>query len=436
MKRSTNWRTLGMAGLVCLPALILVGLLVKYAVNVPFWDQWELVTIFEKWHAGTLGFADFFAQHNEHRVLFPRLIMFALAVATGWNTLYEVAVNVVLAAATFWFLWQVIKATFDSARIRFVAAASVSLVIFSPLQFENWMWGWQIQWFLNVLGLVVAVWALSAWQTKNKWAAFIVAVIAAGVATYSLASGFFVWLVCVPLLWFRKDLRPLLWAWVTAAAVVVGSHYIGYVDPAYHPSKLIFLKEPLNFIMYFLVYAGRPLIVDFLLSVPIFIAYGVVYASALAYLFKKHIRQVTTTLLPWLSIGLYGLLAAGSTSISRLGFGVEQAYSSRYSTLSSLLLIAGIVLLYKIIEQERAKAGVAVRRAVVVVLSGAMLLVGANYAKGIVQMHERNEHLTKVQTCARMAASADDDCLLFLYPNKEIVWERLQYLRAIHWGGL
>jgi hypothetical protein len=27
--------------------------------------------------AGTLGFADFFAQHNEHRILFPRLIFYS-----------------------------------------------------------------------------------------------------------------------------------------------------------------------------------------------------------------------------------------------------------------------------------------------------------------------------------------------------------------------
>jgi hypothetical protein len=435
MKRSMNWRALGIAGLVCLPAFVLVVLLAKYAVNVPFWDQWELVALFEKWHAGTLGFADFFAQHNEHRVLFPRLIMFGLAVATGWNTLYEVAMNVVLAALTFWFLWQILRATFTTVRMKIIAAAAVSAVVFSPLQFENWMWGWQIQWFLNVLGLVVAVWALSTWRAK-PWARFAVAAIAATVATYSLASGFFVWLVCVPLMWFAKDLRRLIGWWALAAAIVIGSHYIGYVDPSYHPSKLIFLKEPLNFIMYFLVYAGRPLIVDFLLSIPIFVTYAAVYASALVYTFKKHKALLTGVLLPWLSLGLYGLFAAGSTSISRLGFGVEQAYSSRYSTLSSLLLVAGIVLLCKIIEQERGKAGLVVRRVTTVALAGAMLLVGVNFAKGVVQMQERNVHLTKVQACAQTATSAQDNCLLLLYPNKDVVWERLEYLRSIHWGGL
>jgi hypothetical protein len=435
MKRSSNWRAIGIAGLICLPVLILVALLAKYAVNVPFWDQWELVTLFEKWHAGTVSFADFFAQHNEHRVLFPRLIMFGLAVATGWNTLYEVAMNVLLAAVTFWFLWQILRGTFTSGRMRSIAAISVSLVVFSPLQFENWMWGWQIQWFLNVLGLVVAVWALNTWRAV-PWAKFTLAAFAATIATYSLASGFFVWLVCLPLLWFNQDLRRVWWAWVLVAVAVIGSHYIGYVDPAYHPSKLIFLKEPINFIMYFLVYAGRPLIVDFLLSIPIFIAYVTVYLGALGYVYKKHKEQLTTTLLPWLCIGLYGLFAAGSTAISRVGFGVEQAYSSRYSTLSSLLLVAGIVLLCVIIDRERSKTGLVIRRVTAGLLVGAMVLVGANYAKGVIQMQERNVHLTKVQTCARTATSATDECLLLLYPNKEIVWERLQYMRSIHWGGL
>ena len=44
-----------------------------YGVNVPWGDQWDgMAPLFEKWFAGTLSFGDFWAQHNEHRCLFPR----------------------------------------------------------------------------------------------------------------------------------------------------------------------------------------------------------------------------------------------------------------------------------------------------------------------------------------------------------------------------
>lgn len=428
-------RRLGYVALVAAPAFFLGVLLVKYAVNVPFWDQWELVTLFQNWHFGQLSFADFFAQHNEHRVLFPRLIMFALAVATGWNILYEIAVNLVLALLIFWFLWLILQRTFVTTRMRVIAAAAVSLVVFSPIQLENWLWGWQIQWYLNVLGLVVSVWALYVWRTVT-WVKFVVAIAAAIIATYSLASGFFVWLVCIPLIWFNKDLRHLLWLWLGVAVVAVGSHYIGYIDPAHHPSKLIFLKEPFNFLLYSLVYIVRPLSVDYMVSIPVFVAYAVVYVGALGYIAKRYIEQITIALLPWLSLSLYGLCAAATTAISRLGFGIEQAYSSRYSTLSNLILIGGVVLLCKIIERERSEGGSKVHRAAIFLFAATIVIVVANFGKGAIQMHNRHTELVKMQHCARTATSSKDDCLLLLYPDKDTVWPRLEYLRSIHWGGL
>ena len=426
------WQRALIALVIFAPLVGLIAVLARYSVNVPFWDQWELPTLLEKVRAGTATFSDFFAQHNEHRILFPRLVMVGLALCTAWNVLYEIAANVVFAVGIFWFLWLIIKRTFASKKLQLATVGIMGLILFSPIQFENWMWGWQIQWYLNVLGLVMAVWALWAWRTTSSLAKLVVGMLGATLATYSLASGFIVWLVCLPLLWLSKDLRRLFWYWVGAALLVVGSHYVGYVDPAYHPSKLIFLSEPIQFMVYFLVYVGRPLTLDFLAGVPVALAYLAAIAVGYMHVFQAYRRELVGALLPWLCLGLYGLLAAVSTSISRLGLGVEQAYSNRYITLSMLLLMAFVVLLVKVYERS---PGV-VRRIAIAGLAVIVLLVGINYAKGIVQMKERKIHLLNVQHCAQTATSAADDCLLLLYPNKEAVWPRLQYLRSIHWGGL
>src|SRR5436189_3578557 len=74
-------RSLSLASLLLIAAPpLLIGLLIfRDGVDVPFWDQWDgTAPLFEKMAAGTLRFADFFAQHNEHRLLFPRLIFFGL----------------------------------------------------------------------------------------------------------------------------------------------------------------------------------------------------------------------------------------------------------------------------------------------------------------------------------------------------------------------
>src|SRR5437016_13840029 len=79
--------------LIAAPPLLIGFLILRDGVDVPFWDEWDgTAPLFEKMAAGTLGFADFFAQHNEHRILFPRLIFFGLGRLTHWNVRAELFV--------------------------------------------------------------------------------------------------------------------------------------------------------------------------------------------------------------------------------------------------------------------------------------------------------------------------------------------------------
>src|SRR5438132_10662621 len=76
--------------LIAAPPLLIGFLILRDGVDTPFWDEWDgTAPIFEKMAAGTLGLADFFAQHNEHRILFPRLIFFVLGRLTHWNVRAE-----------------------------------------------------------------------------------------------------------------------------------------------------------------------------------------------------------------------------------------------------------------------------------------------------------------------------------------------------------
>lgn len=418
----------GVIALVAAPLLGLVILLSKYAVDVPFWDQWELVPLISNMLHGTLTFAQLFAQHNEHRIFFPRLIMLGLAALTHWNTMYEVATNVALAVGTFCLLAVLAWRTFTTNATRIAVIIGMSIMIFSPAQYENWMWGWQIQWFLNVLGLVTAVWAWGAWRAKTPLK-FAVAAVGATVATFSLASGFLVWFVCLPLL-VSKDMRRWLWLWLALGLAATAAYYIGYQQPA-DSSGLYFISHLPQFFAYIFTYLALP--VSFQQSTALFV--GVLYvatALSLLWLGWRHKLAWLKPLLPWLSIGLYGLFGALTTAVSRVGFGVEQAYSSRYQTISCLIAIALFVAGIKLWELAPKK----LRRQLLIVGLLFGLLVSANYAKGVVGMRGRHTWWVTAQQCARSAQSAKDPCLTSVYPNATVLWPRLEYLRSIHWGGL
>ena len=73
----------------------------RFSVDVPFWDQWELVPRLQHLYAGTITLDDLWQQHNEHRKVFPILWMLVLAGLSDWNVHLEIATNVALGAGMF-----------------------------------------------------------------------------------------------------------------------------------------------------------------------------------------------------------------------------------------------------------------------------------------------------------------------------------------------
>ena len=89
--RASKW----IAGAACLGApLSIAWLIVRYGVNVAVQDQIRIGAFLVRNHDRFFpALADLFAQHNESRKIFPRLIFFYLARLTHWNVKYEMAVS-------------------------------------------------------------------------------------------------------------------------------------------------------------------------------------------------------------------------------------------------------------------------------------------------------------------------------------------------------
>jgi len=125
------------------PIVCLIASVAIYKVDVPHWDQWCLVPYLDKYFSGTLTLRDLWAQHNEHRLLFPRIIMILLAAYTGWNISYELAVNILLAVGIFGTLAYYIK-KLETQIDNFSAALAipiVSVVVFSLSQWGKLVMG-------------------------------------------------------------------------------------------------------------------------------------------------------------------------------------------------------------------------------------------------------------------------------------------------------
>jgi hypothetical protein len=413
-----------------LPAAVLIW---RHGVNVPFWDQWELVTTLASMHNGTVMVGKIFAQHNEHRMVFPKVIMLLLAMLSDWNIRVELAANIALALATLLVLLSMQRPVLAGAGLStrlwlpFFAAATV----FSLGQWENWLWGWQIQWFLSILAASGACALLArAMAAPNPLPWVAGAVGATIVCQFSIASGVMLWPagLLLILLHPRADRFGAALAWLLAGAVSSGVFFWGYLTQAAHPSLLTGLANPGAFIVYLGNYLAGPLYKSWALGLGI----GGAFAAAAAALMLRPGHE-RIPFLPWISLGIFGLATAGLTAIGRVGFGAAQGLSSRYSTIALLVLISLVplaVFWLGLIQHRILRTGIGTLGAV-----GLTVLLAWGNMQSLPAFAEARDSRLAALDCLLMYREATDGCLAKLYPDPRVVRDRAAMLEKMRWSG-
>jgi len=420
------------SGLVWLPMLFLAALIYARGVNVPFWDEWELAPIFQHLHAGHFLWSDFWRQHNEHRLFFPTLVLTGLAYITHWNVQVECFASLAVAIGSFTLLRQVVVESLDH-KTKTVLLFLLALVWFSPVQIQNWLWGWQLEWFMNVLGVMLVVFGIARIKGRHATRLDLALILAGGIlAQYSLGNGTLLWPLAIAALLYMR-VRAGTTALVTlTGAVTTGLYYFHYANTG-EPSKTLAVRQPLQFAKYVLGYLGRPL--SFYHKPAI--AFGglllAAFVSLSVYLLVRQ-KAAFDKALPWVALGLYAIGSSVITGLARLGFGVSEAYSSRYTTISSLLLASVIMICWQ--NRQLLEKAVRDKRKIFVPIIAAglfcLLLIEAGW--GVRAANTQHRELAAARHCSQ-AADPGPACLSSLYPNTLVVASRVQYAKSIHWGG-
>ena len=430
--------------LILVPLAYLIFMVAKYSVDVPFGDQWEFVPVLQKTYQGNLSFPDLWAQHNEHRIFFARLIMLGLARLTHWSIRCELALNVLLAMVLFTILvWQ-IKRTARALGARELewALPLTSLIVFSMSQFDNWLWGWQIQMVLSVLAALAAIVLLANGACDPK--KFIGAAALGFVATHSFASGIAIWPIGLLLIVTDPSLRAArvkcaaIWSLLSAAAIA--SYVIGYQKPAKHPAMNVAFTKPLEYLSYVLKYLGSfcaqygnaAVLPDSTLA----IVFGLGALAILAWTTSSLIwgdKLQGEALRPYLAFCIFSILSALLTGIGRAGFGSDQAMESRYCTMTVPLwcsLMVFLILLARPKAFPRRPARLARWTLAIVtaflVLSSALAI---KQAQGVCEARsDGRAYLLKLAAHPGMKPEFGE--LFHIYPGKNpfLVMDRYQFL--------
>ncbi|MBD2027068.1 hypothetical protein [Leptolyngbya sp. FACHB-711] len=329
------------------PAVFMGLFILQYGVDVPYWDQWGVARLLVKQAEGDLSIQDLLAQHNEHRIFFPKLVFLALATLTNWNVKYEMLFILLLAciaSLSVYFLFR--RTVTQNLILSFFLTFLSNVLIFSPIQYKCWLWGFQITFLMPIVCLVLSL--LITQLKVNFWVRLLLCIVLATVSTFSVAAGALSWLVLLPVILLsaegvkRKTLfSAVIPIWLICFSLNIAAYLSGYqssVSSSTANKSSIVLSYPFAFL-------GSPLGVGNP-AFAIVAGYVLVALYVFACLYTVlHWRKFLKQAFVWLALGAYSILSAMMATLARSGSGVEQALSSRYTTISIYLVIAVIALL-------------------------------------------------------------------------------------------
>ncbi len=335
------------------PVLVLIAAVRRYAVNVPYWDEWAVATLFPRFHAGHLRLADLWAQHNESRLFFPRIVILALGGLGHGDVRAGMFATIGLACVVSGCVWVLARRTVGGSPLSRAALWAISnVLIFGLVQHENWLMGMQLVALFPLvclsLGLVVAT---SGRPLASRFAA---AMALATVSSFSFSNGSLSWVLLLPVVWVCSPVgdaperaRRARWTAGYAAGFVLSLalYFAGYRKPAAHPPLGEALHEPVVASAYLLSFLGHPLAAPWLPRLSSAIAAGVALLvvsalTAAAFARLRRQRDLLPRAAPWLALAGYAVASALITTVGRVGFGLDQSLESRYSAFATYLPLA------------------------------------------------------------------------------------------------
>ena len=353
-----------------IPAVYIALLVRRYGVDVPLWDDWDMVPMIAHAHTGQLTFAELFAQQLEARTLLPKLLFILMTFTGRYDARDAMMLSVVLCCLSAIGVFLLLRKSGLSVIATTICFLLIVLSIFSPAQEELWLLASGFPSFMPALFIIGALLLL---QTKisvaSKFAACAVLAVA---STFTLAHGLLAFGLTFPvfLLWERVPRwKSWLAAWCLIGALCAIAYFWGYTKPKEVPDfapdvpLLAYVQYVLAFLGGGLAYGLRAQLgqVPVTAAITFGVALLVLFAAAAGYtIARRRDADFLRRTLPWFALGAYSIACAIPAALGRIGLGVPQALDSRYVTFS-LYLTAALIALAPIIVADLASRARTVR---------------------------------------------------------------------------
>lgn len=395
-------------------------------MNVVINDEWSMIPIYGRMIDGNLNFADLFAQHNEHRIFFPRMVMLLVERLTSFNTVAEMYLSWALITATvaiiFYMFWRANGGTTDFKTLAYFLP--ISLLMFSFRQEEAILWGFACSIYFAILGVVAALFLLDRAISNERFFPF--SILCGILASYSFLTGLIVWpagvIQIVLAIGDRAKRARRFVMWSLSGLIVTALYLHNY----HFPGQAATSHNPFRIAEYFLAVLGAPFTFE-----PAYLAasIGAVLALiALLVIYQAREAKMLRANAVWISLIFFVAMSALAATLGRSDLGVSQALSSRYTPIT----ILGIIGLYSFaISASRYYKGMGrsfcVHALLTLVLLGLIVSAGAGWQIG---QQTRVERQMAIQVLQNYPTEPDAVIVKYLNPNPTLVREWTRYLKV------
>ena len=327
-----------------LPLGVYLWMVASYSVNSIVSDQLSDLTVIGHSYGHLFDWSSLWAQHNENRILFPNLIVVALAHTTAFNIRIEEFLSaVMLIATTVLVIWSHKRRSPSSPWLFYCPVAFLAL---SVVQFGNAIWGFQMAWYLVLLALAVTIAFVD--RIDLTWLAMAGAVVAGVVGSFSSLQGLLIWPAGLVLLYHRRRSIRFVMVWIIAAAVTVTVYFVNFDTAAGAPYHGYIFQNPRAAVKFYVFAVGD------IVGVPqqnggrgnnaVLLLGAVILVLAVATLVLCGVRRDARSGSPiGVALICVGLLFVLMVTDGRIIFGYPAASQSRYTTYD-LLIPIGIFL--------------------------------------------------------------------------------------------
>jgi hypothetical protein len=298
----------------------------NYAVDVPYWDQWNSIVFWSiEYYEGDFSIVRLISLQNDSRPLFPNALLMILSLLTDLNIKIMFYFSFVVYAISIAIILYFIKNGTDIDYLTLLLTIPILYYAFNPYYMIRFIHNiGAMQYPIMILTAILTVYLLN--MSKNKFLYFLCSILTGFICTFSFAAGLSIWFAGLFQLVIQKmsykRSKIVIWIMSTVAIFYVYFIFLGFTAKGLHSTSAYsaffeaFRDYPVQKFLSFMGTLGAQIIHQKEIS----LYFGfilIIFIAALLYVNRKNLEL--DRLSKWYSLLVFGSLTSLQLALTRSG---------------------------------------------------------------------------------------------------------------------